>query len=124
MDIFSFLCWTAIIIVAIAVFAYYIRKVFRWSENNHSEIITYEVTLVEKKERYALLGASAANGLSNETSPRRYYLYCKTTDGKEIKCEVPYNAFDKVREGRAYLLTMQGSRFIKIERAEEAEANG
>ena len=93
-------------------------KVLRWSNNNHSEITTYEITLTEKKEKYALLGASASNGLSRETSPRRYYLTGKTKDGQLIKCQVPFNEFDKVKEDRVYLLTMQGERFIKIEKVQ------
>ena len=112
------------VFIVTGIVVYLGRKILRWSNNNHSEIITYEITITEKKEKYAILGASAAKGLSNESSPRRYYLTGKTTDGQTVKCEVPFDVFDRTIEGRSCLITMQGSRFISFDRLEEDEANG
>lgn len=118
-DIYSLLCWIVIIIaVAVLVFGY-VRKILRWSDNNHSEIIKYELKITEKKEKYALLGASAAKGLSNESSPKRYYLTGETKDGQLVKCQVPFNVYDRTREGHSCLITMQGTRFIAFERLGE-----
>ena len=125
MNFFETLLYAAPFIVIIVITVLYLgRKVLRWSNNNHSEIKTYEVTVIEKKEKYALLGASAAKGLSNEASPSRYYLKCETNDGEILSCQVPYNVFDIAKEDRSYLLTMQGTRFIKIEKQQENETNG
>ncbi len=101
-----------------------VRKILRWSENNHSEVIKYDLKITGKKEKYALLGASAANGLSNEASPKRYYLTGETPDGQIVKCQVPFDVYDRVREGRRAMITMQGARFIAFERIEEDEENG
>ncbi len=119
MNFFETLLYAAPFIVIIVITVLYLgRKVLRWSNNNHSEIKTYKVTVIEKKEKYLILGASAANSLSNEASPRRYYLSCKTDGGEIIKCEVTYSTFDLVKEDSRGLLSMQGSRFIKFERKE------
>lgn len=123
MDIFEILIWAIPVLIVVGILAYYGRKILSWSNNNHSEIKIYEVTVIEKKEKYALLGASAAKGLSNEASPRRYYLKCETNDGEILSCQVPYNVFDIAKEDRSYLLTMQGTRFIKIEKQQENETN-
>ena len=74
MEIYLFLTYAIPMVIIAALVIHYVRKALRWSDNNHSEIITYEITITEKKEKYALLGASAAKGLSNESSPKRYYL--------------------------------------------------
>jgi len=124
MDIYEILIYAIPVLLAVGAVFYIGRKIFRWSENNHSELIKYELKITEKKEKYALLGASAANGLSNEASPKRYYLTGVTKDGKTVKCQVPYNAFDRAREGHTCLIAMQGTRFISFERLEEDEANG
>lgn len=124
MDIYEILIYAIPVLLAVGAVFYIGRKISRWSENNHSELIKYELKITEKKEKYALLGASAAKGLSNESSPRRYYLTGKTKDGKTVKCQVPYNAFDRAREGHTCLIAMQGTRFISFERLEEDEANG
>lgn len=119
-DIYSLLCWIVIIIAAAVLVFSYVRKILRWSENNHSEVVKYELTITERKDKYALLGASPASGLSKEVSPRRYYLTGETADGKVVKCQVPYNVYDRAKEGRRVLLTMQGERFIAFERLGEA----
>lgn len=124
MDIYGILIFVLPLLLIAALGFYYGRKILRWSGNNHSEIITFKVTVIEKKEKYLILGASPEKGLSAPSSPRRYYLYCKASDGKEIRCEVPFDVFDRVKEGRSCLLTMQGTRFIAFERIEEDEANG
>ncbi len=124
MDIYGTLIFLLPLLLVAVLGFYYGRKILRWSNNNHSDIITYEITIIEKKEKYAILGASAAKSLSNESSPRRYYLTGKTKDGKTVKCQVPYNAFDRAREGHTCLIAMQGTRFISFERLEEDEANG
>lgn len=125
MNFFENLLYATPFIVIILIAVLYLgRKLLRWSNNNHSEIKTYEVTVIEKKEKYLILGASAATGLSNEASPRRYYLSCKTNDGKIIKCEVSYSTFDLIKEDSRGLLSMQGSRFIKFEKKKETEPNG
>lgn len=124
MDIYGTLIFLLPLLLVAVLGFYYGRKILRWSNNNHSEIITYEITITEKKEKYAILGASAAKGLSNESSPRRYYLTGKTKDGQTVKCEVPFGVFDRTIEGRSCLITMQGTRFISFERLEEDEANG
>lgn len=125
MDFFELLLFATPFIIIIGIIVLFLgRKVLRWSDNNHSEIITQEVTVIEKKEKYLILGASPEKGLSAPSSPRRYYLRCKTKAGEIIRCEVTYNVFDKVKQDCSYLLTMQGTRFIKIEKAEESEENG
>lgn len=124
MDIYEILLYATPAVIVVGLIIHYGRKISRWSENNHSELIKYELKITEKKEKYALLGASAAKGLSNEASPKRYYLTGVTKDGKTVKCQVPYNAFDRAREGHTCLIAMQGTRFIAFERLEEDEANG
>lgn len=124
MDIYGALIFLLPLLLVAVLGFYYGRKILRWSNNNHSEIIKYELKITEKKEKYAILGASAAKGLSNESSPRRYYLTGKTKDGQLVKCEVPFDVFDRTIEGRSCLITMQGARFIAFERLEEDEANG
>lgn len=118
MEIYLFLIYAIPVVIIAALVIHYVRKALRWSDNNHSEIITYEITITEKKEKYALLGASAAKGLSNESSPKRYYLTGETKDGQTVNCQVPYDVYDRTREGRSCLITMQGTRFIAFERIE------
>lgn len=124
MEIILFLTGAIPILIIVGLVFYYGRKIFRWTDNNHSEMIKYELKITEKKERYALLGASSAKGLSNEASPRRYYLTGETKDGQVVKCQVPYNVYDRAKEGRRCFITMQGTRFIAFERIDEDEANG
>lgn len=125
MDFFELLLYATPFIIILGGIAFYLgRKILRWSDNNRSEIITHEITITEKKEKYALLGASAAKGLSNESSPKRYYLTGETKDGQTVNCQVPYDVYDRTREGRSCLITMQGTRFIAFERIEGDEANG
>ncbi len=116
MDIYEILMYAIPVLIVVGVVVYYGRKILRWSDNNHSEIITHEITVTEKKEKYALLGASPEKGLSPASSPRRYYLTGKTKDGNIIKCQVPFDAFDRAREGDNCLITIQGTRFISFER--------
>lgn len=114
--IFSFLYCAAFAVVIIAVIVYFVRKVFRWSDNNHTELTKQEVILEGLKEKYVILGARAANGLGGPISPKRYYLTFSTQDGNKIRCEVPENKFISVSEGTKGILTMQGTRFISFER--------
>ena len=104
-------------VAIIAVIVYFVRKVLRWSENNHAELIKQEVTLESVKEKYVILGVRSANGLSGPISPRRYYLTFSTQEGKKICCQVPENKFISVSEGAKGILTMQGTRFISFERS-------
>lgn len=124
MEFLAFLSGAIPILIIVGLVFYYGRKIIRWTDNNHSEMIKYELKITEKKERYALFGASAARGLSNEASPRRYYLTGETKDGQVVKCQVPYNVYDRAKEGRRCFITMQGTRFIAFERIDENEANG
>lgn len=114
------LLYVLYVIGGLGVLILIIRKIFQWSKNNHSEVIKYELKIISKKEKYALLGASVARGLSKEASPRRYYLTGETKDGQVVRCQVPYNVYDRIREDSRALVTMQGTRFIAFERLEEA----
>ena len=121
----SMLLFGAVILVLVsALLFYYGRKILRWSDNNHSEVIKYELKITEKKEEYKVMGASSAKGTSIENSPRRYYFTGETKDGQVIKGQVPFDVYDRLREGRHAFITMQGTRFIAFERIEEGDANG
>lgn len=123
MEIILFLTGAIPILIIVGLVFYYGRKIFRWTDNNHSDMIKYELTITEKRERYALLGASAAKGLSNETSPRRYYFTGVARDGQVIKGQVPFDVYDRLREGRRCFITMQGTRFVGFEKTEGNEAD-
>ena len=117
--------FSAIVLLIVLVLAFhYGRKILRWTDNNHSEVIKYELKITGKKEEYKVMGASSANGTSIENSPRRYYFTGETKDGQVIKGQVPFDVYDRLREGRRAFITMQGTRFIAFERIDEDEANG
>ena len=117
--------FSAIVLLIVLVLAFhYGRKILRWTDNNHSEVIKYELKITEKKEEYKVMGASSAKGTSIENSPRRYYFTGETKDGQVIKGQVPFDVYDRLREGRRAFITMQGTRFIAFERIDEDEANG
>lgn len=117
--------FSAIVLLIVLVLAFhYGRKILRWTDNNHSEVIKYELKITGKKEEYKVMGASSAKGTSIENSPRRYYFTGETKDGQVIKGQVPFDVYDRLREGRRAFITMQGTRFIAFERIDEDEANG
>ena len=117
--------FSAIVLLIVLVLAFhYGRKILRWTDNNHSEVIKYELKITGKKEEYKVMGASSAKGTSIENSPRRYYFTGETKGGQVIKGQVPFDVYDRLREGRRAFITMQGTRFIAFERIDEDEANG
>ena len=50
MDIYGTLIFLLPLLLVAVLGFYYGRKILRWSNNNHSEIITYEITITEKKK--------------------------------------------------------------------------
>ena len=114
--------FSAIVLLIVLVLAFhYGRKILRWTDNNHSEVIKYELKITGKKEEYKVMGASSAKGTSIENSPRRYYFTGEPKDGQVIKGQVPFDVYDRLREGRRCFITMQGTRFVGFEKTEGNE---
>ena len=124
MEVYEILLYAMPAVIVIGLVIRYGRKILRWTDNNHSEVIKYELKITEKKEEYKVMGASSAKGTSIENSPRRYYFTGETKDAQVIKGQVPFDVYDRLREGRRAFITMQGTRFIAFERIDEDEGNG
>ena len=123
-EVYEILLYAMPAVIVIGLVIRYGRKILRWTDNNHSEVIKYELKITEKKEEYKVMGASSAKGTSIENSPRRYYFTGETKDGQVIKGQVSFDVYDRLREGRRAFITMQRTRFIAFERIDEDEGNG
>ncbi len=117
MDFYNVFMYAVYIFVGVGAVIWAVKKVFRWSENNHSPITEHTVEVLDKQTQSRTSKYHPSRtGYKAEIA---YYLILKTEDGKKKRYAVPMLDFDKAVVGKKGVLKLQGTRFFSFERGRE-----
>ena len=122
MEILMYASYIAIIGVLCLFIAQKIKKLFRWSESNHTEMKTVEATLVKKEEKstYRSNGYQRSKGAIPVSASINTVTF-ETADKEKLSFSV--RAFDcgTLNEGDTGTLKYQGTYFVSFRKNESSE---
>ncbi len=94
------------------------KSVTTWSHNNHSPLLTVDVTVVAKRDHMDVRGGHMGSDahMHSSHSYHQYYVTFQVESGDRLELEVPGNEFGYIIEGDKGKLSFKGTRFVGFER--------
>ena len=118
----SAISFMPILIICIVVFFLIGRAVRgsqRWNQNNHSPVLTVDVTVVAKRSdvSHHHHNSGVNDMASYTTSSTTYYATFQVDSGDRMEFMVPNTEFEMLVEQDHGKLTFQGTRYLGFERS-------
>lgn len=121
MEIIVWIQYIAIIAVIVAAVVIGIVKVFRWSENNHSETTEHKATLIKKGTQVSNNPRRPRGVIVKYENTAVYSCTFRLENGKKLRLNLPLNEVVKIKEGDGVMLKLQGTRFVSLNKISDGE---
>lgn len=111
----------AFLYLAIKLIPFMVTTIRYQRKNNRAEILTVEVTIVEKIKRTTQNCPKEDMGVTVIDVPwvYEYFIICEVASGDRLELEIDWKLYDTVSEGQHGDLTYQGNRFIEFVRNQD-----
>ncbi len=95
-----------------------VKSVTTWSKNNHSPLLTVDVTVVAKRDDLHVHGGAIGSDahMHSATSYTDHYVTFQVESGDRIELMVPESEYGYIVEGDKGKVSFKGTRFISFER--------